>query len=115
MAAPHMKTVAKYVTMFITLQKSNKDSEGNPSPVYDMFNVEDAKWTMRDMMTQIDDNALFEKVIRFYMIVDDNKTWDEFKYHYHEYLDKWLEFKANHDRKKYMQNETINKGKQNGS
>lgn len=111
MALPHMKRVAKFVTLFIQLQKNNKDQHGNPAPVYDRFNVEDAKWTMRDILAQVDDDDLVESTIKFFMIVDDDKTWEAFKWKYDQYIDRWVAYKDDYQRKIAMQIQTINKGK----
>lgn len=103
MALPHMKRVAKFVTLFIQLQKQSK--------VNDRFNVEDAKWTMRDILAQVEDDDLIEATIKFFMVVDENKTWDSFKWQYDKYIDSWIAYKDNYQRRIIMQKQTIEKSK----
>lgn len=83
-----MKDVQEMMHMFLSLQKQHK--------VKDVFNVQAAKWDLRDIMTQIDNRKETIKLIKFYFIMSDTKTWQEFKYKYDEYLEAWEAYKANH-------------------
>lgn len=98
-----MARVAKYRSLFIQLQKKHG--------VREIFNVNDAKWTLRDIMDQIDDERQVEALIKFFFIMSDSKTWDDFQYNYEDYLNAWNAYRESRRVRAALQEQTINRRK----
>lgn len=94
-----MKEVQEMMTLFLSSQKKHK--------VKDRFNVTDAKWTLRDIMIQLDDRDTVTKLIQFYFIMSDTKTWQEFVYKYDEYLEAWEAWKQNYYSRQALLKQTM--------
>ena len=98
-----MKRATAAVNLFIEKQRDNE--------VHETFNRVNAKWTMKEIIEQIQDDNRVRKLILFFFLTSETKTWDDFQWNYDEYLDSWNEVVNAHYRRKALQMETIERGK----
>jgi hypothetical protein len=107
MAVAPIVRASNMLKLFQSYQKKNK--------VDDVFNWNNAKWAMHDMMEQFaedDDPDLIEHLIEFYFLLSDVKTWQDFLWNYHDYLARFKEYQIAWKQRAYLQAETM-KGKKN--
>lgn len=100
-----MKRASAAVDLFIEEQKK--------AGRYEVFNRVNAKWTMKDIIEQIDDDQLVRKLIKFFFLTSESKTWDDFQWNYEEYLESWLDYLNSYYQRKVLQEETVQKGLEN--
>lgn len=98
-----MAEVTKFRSLFITLQRQHGINE--------IFNINDAKWTLRDIIIQIGDKKEVEKLIKFFFITSDHKTWDDFQYNYDAYYDAWNEYRISRAQRLALQQQTLDRRK----
>lgn len=81
--------------------------------VQETFNFTNAKWTMNDIMEQIDDDNRVRLLLQYFFLMSESKLWNDFQYNYDTYLERFEEARQNYARRLYLQQETIKRSKTN--
>ena len=89
----------RFVNLFMKLQKE--------AGVVDVSSLKYAKFDMQDIVHQIDDDKMLEKLIRFYMLYSDHKTFKDFFSNYGSYYDSMLSVIADRALRKSLREQTI--------
>lgn len=73
----------------------------------DTSNMLQNKWNMRDILDAMDDYDELVKLIQFFLLLSDDKSFKEFFKHYHSYYESMLE--TIHDRavRKALREKTV--------
>lgn len=99
MAQTPIVRASNMVKVFIRNQKAAGLSE--------IFNFNNAKWSMHDIMEQIDDDRQVSLLIEYFFLVSEKKTWYDFLYNYQYYLESFEETKIAYAQRAYLQAQTI--------
>lgn len=70
-------------------------------------NMVQHKWNMRDVIDQIDDDRELRKLIRFFTLMSDDKSFDAFFRQYDEYYDTMLKVIEERQKRKALIIETV--------
>lgn len=97
-----MKRATAAIDFFIEEQKKADARE--------VFNRGNAKWTMKEILEQIDDDPLVRTLITYFFLVSDRKTWDDFQWNYEAYLESWFNYLNSYNQRKSLQEQTVKKG-----
>ncbi len=100
-----MKRASEFVKFFIDGQRAHN--------VQETVNINEIKWFMKDLMDQLQDDALIRELLVFYFNTSESRTWNDFKWNYDAYLDAWYEYLNAYRRRLVLQQETVTKGKEN--
>lgn len=100
-----MKRTSAALDLFIEEQKKANKRE--------VFNRNNAKWTMKEIIEQIDDDPLVRKLIKFFFLTSESGSWDDFQWHYEAYLESWLDYLNSYHQRMLLQEETVQKGLEN--
>lgn len=98
-----IQIAAKYRDLFISLQKENN--------IRETINVNNAKWTMKDVLEQLGSEKELELLIKFFFLFSTNKTWQEFEYRYDEYYESLQEYRIARRQSIALRQQTISRKK----
>jgi len=96
MPEPNYVRATKY---FRRLQKDEYGFEDN-------CNIVQAKWDMRAVMEDIDDDDMLKKLIQFFLLLSDDKSFKEFFNKYDQYYETMLETIRDRQNRKYLREKT---------
>lgn len=104
MAQPLIARASGMLKFFIHKQRE--------AGVRETFNFNNAKWSMHDIMDQVEDDKLVSLLIEYFFLMSESKSWNDFLYNYDEYLERFEEAKSNFARRAYLQAETVKRSKE---
>lgn len=96
MAEPNYVRATKY---FRRLQKERGYDETG--------NIVQAKWDMRAVMEDIEDDRMLKKLMMFFLDTSDDKSFQMFFRKYHEYYETMLEVMADRAHVRYLKEQTL--------
>lgn len=73
-------------------------------------NVVQAKWDMRAVLEQIDDDKMVKKLIQYFLLLSDDKSFKEFFNKYNDYYESMLQTIEDRAKRRYLREQTV-KGK----
>jgi hypothetical protein len=100
MALPNYVKATQY---FRQLQRDEYNYEDN-------CNIVQAKWDMRAVMEDIDDDKMLKKLIQFFLKLSDDKSFKEFFQRYDQYYETMLETISDRRRRRAIREETLKRG-----
>lgn len=104
MAGVKLNEITKLVQKFRLMQKQ--------AGVNDPCNVVNMKWTMRDIVIDMDNNMKrMEVLLSFFFMVSETKTWDDFVYNYESYWTAFVDWRMDRDHMAQLQRETLERTK----
>lgn len=101
MSIPEMSKVSKVMKFFRNQQKE--------AGVMDSSNMVQNKWDMRTVIEHVDDDKMLKKLIQFFFLYSDRKTFRDFFDNYDSYYETMLNVIADRRNRKNLLEETVGK------